>query len=323
MARILFIGDPHIRHTHLSEGVTLLRWIESVIETKKPDVVVNLGDTLDTHSIIRAEVLSTVNDHLNRVADLKIPMIMVLGNHDMYKPNSSKYHALEVFKGRKNLVVVDDIAVLDGITYVPYLSDPSSWPDITTDIAVTHNTFMGADYGFKLADKGIPVDQVRCDLVVSGHIHKHQTLQSVFYPGTPIATSASDANQTKGLHILDIDTLDKEFIESPFPMWRTRDLFVGQDDDLNFTPKDIWMVKLIGPRAEIKAFLDSKKVQDLKKTVKITFKAEFTDSAKVSKTSISAPTPIAMVEQYLDKVYSGSIDKELLKLTIKNYMEKT
>jgi DNA repair exonuclease SbcCD nuclease subunit len=322
MARILFIGDPHIRHTHLSEGIALLKWVESVAEEKKPDLIVNLGDTLDTHSIIRSEVLSTVNDHVDRVRDLKIPMVMVLGNHDMHKPNSSRYHALEVFKGRRDLLVADTIMVVDGITYIPYLPDPSSWPRIATDIAVTHNTFIGADYGFRLADQGIPVDQVRCDLVVSGHIHKHQTIQSVLYPGTPMSTGASDANQVKGLTIIDTNSLDREFIESPFPMWRTLDFYVNGETELNLSEKDIWTVKLIGPRAEIKAFLESKNVQAIKKTTKVIFKTEFTDSIRVAKTSISAPTPSAMVDQYVDKVYSGSLDRDLLKLTIRNYMDK-
>lgn len=322
MARILFIGDPHIRHTHLSEGVALLRWVESVAEEKKPDFIVNLGDTFDTHSIIRAEVLSAVNDHLNRVQAVGIPMVMVLGNHDMYKPNSSKYHALEVFKDRKNLVVVDKTTIIDGITYIPYLHEAKDWPEVSTNIAITHNTFMGADYGFKLAENGIPSDQVRCDLVVSGHIHKRQTLRSVLYTGTPIAASASDADQVKGLTILDTDSLSTEFIESPFPMWRTLDFVLGTNKRLEISEKDIWTVKLIGPRAEIKALLDTKGIQDIKKTTKVTFKTEFTDSIKVARNSISAPTPLAMVEQYVDRIYTGSLDREALKLTIRNYMEK-
>lgn len=70
MTKIMFIGDPHIRHTHLTEGQELLSWIEKVAEEHKPDLIVNLGDTLDDHAVIRAEVLSLVNSHVRRVVDM-------------------------------------------------------------------------------------------------------------------------------------------------------------------------------------------------------------------------------------------------------------
>ncbi len=326
MAKILLIGDPHIRHTHLKEGEDLLRWVEEVIEEHKPDLVVNLGDTLDDHAVIRAEVLCTVSKHIDRVAAMKVPMIMLLGNHDMWKPSSSQYHALEVLKGKPLLTVADSIITQDNITYIPYLPDPKDWPEVSTDIAITHNTFKGADYGFKLATDGISIDQVSCDLVASGHIHKQQQIYSgsvrLLYPGTPMCLSASDADQVKGLTILDSDTLETSFITSPFPMWRTLDFYVGQDSDLNINLTDRWVVKLIGPRAEIKAMLESDQIKDIKRKVQITFKTEFTDTLKSSKVSIAAPTVAMMTDQYIDKIYSGSLNKDELKSIIKPYMEK-
>ena len=325
MSKILFIGDPHIRHSHLKDGVELLQWVESVAEAEKPDLVVNLGDTFDDHSVIRAEVLSIVNDHLMRLQAAKFPVIMVLGNHDMWKPNSNKYHALEVFKGRKDLVVVDKTATINGVTYVPYLPDPADWPkDAKTDIYVTHNTFIGADYGPSCAKDGVDTAQVEADLVVSGHIHKRQLLKEglIVYPGTPSSLTASDANQVKGLMILDSDTLEMRFIDSPFPMWRTLEIDLSSSNNLELNEKDRWIVKLIGPRAEVNSFLQSKYILDLKKRVQVSFKAEFTDAVKASRTQISAPTVYSMAEQYIDRVYSGAMDKVSLKETVKKYTEQ-
>lgn len=324
MANIMFIGDPHIRHTHLADGEKLLSWIESVAEEHKPDLIVNLGDTFDDHAVIRAEALSLVNSHVRRVVKMRIPMVMVLGNHDMWKPNSSKYHALEVFKGIKDVAVADSIIQLDGITYIPYLPNPLDWPDVKTDIAVTHNTFVGADYGFKLADGGISLAQVQAYTVVSGHIHKRQSLNEgrVIYPGTPTSLTASDANQTKGLMFLNTDTLSTSFIESPFPMWRAIEVGVEDAINLQLNDTDKWIVKLIGPRAEIKALLESKQFLDLRKFAQVTFKTEFTDAVKSTRTQISAPTVYSMVEQYIDKVYSGALDKGQLKETVKKYTEQ-
>ena len=301
-----------------------LFWIESLAEEHKPDLIVNLGDTFDDHAVIRAESLSLVNSHIRRVVQMKIPMVMVLGNHDMWKPNCSKYNALEVFKDVKGVTVADSVVQLDGITYVPYLPSPLDWPDIKTDIAVTHNTFIGADYGFKLAEDGIRLDAVQNDLVVSGHIHKRHSLKegSVIYPGTPTSLTASDANQTKGISFLDTDSLTWSFIESPFPMWRTLDLYLDQSDSLELNETDRWIVKLIGPRAEIKALLESKDILDLKRRAQVVFKTEFTDTIKSNRTQISAPTVYSMAEQYVDKIYSGAIDKYELKSILKKYTEQ-
>jgi DNA repair exonuclease SbcCD nuclease subunit len=250
---------------------------------------------------------------------------MVLGNHDMWKPNSNKYHALEVFKDRRGVIVVDETTVIDGIAYVPYLSNPSDWPkNLQADICVTHNTFIGADYGPSCAKDGVDAAQVQVDLVISGHIHKRQSLKEglIVYPGTPSSLTASDANQVKGLMILDSKTLEMRFIDSPFPIWRTLDVHLDSSNQLELNDKDRWIVKLIGPRAEVKSFLESKYILDLKKRVQVSFKAEFTDSIKVNRTQISAPTVYSMAEQYIDKVYSGTMDRTSLKETVKKYTEQ-
>jgi DNA repair exonuclease SbcCD nuclease subunit len=326
MTKILLIGDPHIRHTHLSEGKALLEWIEKVTEEHKPDLIVNLGDTFNDHSVIRAEVMCTVSRHLDRLLENNIPVIMVLGNHDMHRPNSSEYHALEVFDSKKNLTVADVVTVADGITYVPYIHEAKDWPKTSTDIIITHNTFIGADYGFKMASDGLSTEQLDCNFVASGHIHKKQVLEygslrtgRILYPGTPMCLSASDADQVKGLTILNTDDLSQTFIKSPFPMWRTLDFKVGFDSSININSTDMWIVKVIGPRAEVKALLESKEIVDLKKSAHVTFKTEFTDASKTSRVSISAPTIETMTDQYIDKVYSGSIDKDDLKSTIRHY----
>jgi len=69
-------------------------------------------------------------------------------------------------------------------------------------------------------------------------------------------------------------------------------------------------------------FLESKAVLDLKKRVQVSFKAEFTDSIKINRTQISAPTVYSMAEQYIDKVYSGTMDRTSLKETVKKYTEQ-
>jgi len=325
MTKILFIGDPHIRHTHLTEGVKLLRWIEQIIEESNPDLVVNLGDTFDLHATIRSDVLCEVTKHIDMVCDgLKKPMVMVLGNHDMWKPNDYRYHALQVFEKRhNNLYIVDKHIQMDGVSYIPYLYN-NIWPKSTASIAVTHNTFIGADYGYRTAQDGIHASDVQADIVVSGHIHKRQQLESakILYPGTPMAISASDADQIKGLLLFETSNYEQHFIHSPFPIWRNIVFNIG-DGDLGdiVNNKDYWIVTLKGPRAEIKSFMASKTVKELRSATSISFKTESTDTIKVDRISIKTSNLDTMVDQYIDRIYTGTQDKQSVKKTIKSVLE--
>jgi DNA repair exonuclease SbcCD nuclease subunit len=330
--KILTIGDPHLRATHLKDGIDLLRWIESVVADVKPDLVVNLGDSLDSHAIIRSEVMCELSRHLDIVtSDLGVPVVMVLGNHDQYKPNDAKYHALEVFKHRKLVTVADKPMVVDGIGYVPYLCTGMAWPKVDAKLVFTHNTFLGANYGFKLANDGIVLpmvsdDGIYQDVIVSGHIHLRQLLEggaqtSIIYPGTPRAISASDAGQSKGLMLIDSETYETRFIESPFPVWRTLEHAVG-NGSIDINDKDHWVVTLTGTRSEIKAFLEDKTTQALKRTHSVTFKTAPVDTVKSTKVRIQAPTVEAMVDQYVDVVYKGTQDRAALKATLGKFIEE-
>lgn len=337
MKKILFIGDPHITHNHLSDDIKMFEWIGSVIVEHRPDLVVNLGDTFDSHAVIRSECLSIFKKHIDFVCrDLKTEMIYVLGNHDMFRPNDRTYHALKPFIGLyKNFKIVDKAEVIDDILYVPYLTDGETWPNIEAKIAITHNTFLGADFSFRRAEKGLDVRSILSDIVVSGHVHKRHTLNesrpgrsdsSVIYVGTPRAHSATDAGQLKGLSIMELDG-DRDpkwtFIPSIFPNWRKETVPVSVDlNSVLSDPKDHYIIELVGTKTEIKALLASNEVALLKNDFDISFRSSPTDLSKINKTQIKAITIDKMVEEYLSKVYKGN-DADLIKEEFIKYYGNT
>jgi predicted MPP superfamily phosphohydrolase len=91
--KILLVGDPHLQMSTFQQSIDLLKWIESVAEEHKPDVVCNLGDTFHNHAVLRVELLKEFQDHVLRVTqNLNTEYWYVLGNHDQYSNKSSKYH---------------------------------------------------------------------------------------------------------------------------------------------------------------------------------------------------------------------------------------
>jgi DNA repair exonuclease SbcCD nuclease subunit len=322
MAKILFIGDPHLRINDFEQSVALLRWIESIAIEHKPDIVCNLGDTFHNHAVLRSEIMKEFKDHIDNIVSNNITYWYVLGNHDQYKPKDNKYHALQSFVQHERFVIFDKprTDILD-ITIVPYVQNFADFPLDTNKICITHNTFIGADYGFRREDCGIDADKVSADIIVSGHIHKRQTFGKVVYPGTPVAHNATDVDEIKGLLLFDTETLGQLFIQAPFPAWRSLEFQLGQQLSVDEMHTKIsssvdntnkWIVKISGPKTELLSYFKSKKYNELVSKNNIVIKSNMIDSTKQSRVKIEASSPNSIVSDYVNKVYSGSIDKQLI-----------
>jgi DNA repair exonuclease SbcCD nuclease subunit len=319
MSKILFIGDPHLRTNNFQQSVQLLHWIEEVANTYNPDIVCNLGDSFHDHATLRSELLKEFYDHATRIA-AKMPYWYVLGNHDMHTPRSSKYHALQTFN-INNFTVFDKVSEIDNITVVPYLVDHKDFPTTTKSICITHNTFIGSDYGFKIENTGVDADSISADIIISGHIHKRQSFGKVIYPGTPIAHNANDVDQSKGLMLFDTTTHEQQFIESPFPNWKSLEFAVNSSfttQDLHTTltsllnSKDKWVLKISGYKVELTAYFESKQYLQLISDKSVTIKSTFLDTNKNNKIQIKSLSDFSIISEYIDKVYSGTIDKNTL-----------
>lgn len=318
---ILFIGDPHLRMSNFEQSVKFLKWVESEVEKHRPDIVCNLGDTFHDHAVLRSELLKEFEDHVRGCLCNTKRYWYVLGNHDQYKPKDSKYHALQVFSLHRFRVFDTVQNIEDKITVVPYVQKFEDFPTQTLPIVITHNTFIGADYGFKREDCGIDADKVNADIIISGHIHKRQEFGNVVYPGTPYAHNANDVDQTKGLLLFNTETYDKKFIESPFPRYRGLEFEVSQDTTMTdihkslvsqLDDKDNWIIKVKGPKTELSAYFKSKKYLDLIKGKKVISKSIPSDSEKQSRVKIKSSSPQEIISEYINKVYDGSLDKSLI-----------
>jgi len=334
MARILFIGDPHIRINRLDLGLRFLTWLNKTIEEQKPDLVVNLGDTFDTHAVLRSEVLNEFMKHVYHVLNLNIPYVYLLGNHDMYKPNDTKYHAMLPFKDKiENFYVVDEICNLFDMTFVPYQYNGANFPRQTLPICVAHQTFIGADYGPIRATEGVDATSIEgCEIIISGHIHTRSVLGSVVYVGSPFSQSASDVDQVKGITIFESSTYAQTFIQTPLPTWRRISAVVSQQTTIEMIhgmvlelirgSKDHWVLELEGPQAEIVGYLGAKNYLEAITDVDVKVKTKFTDKEK-RKISIEARSMEHIISDYIVKVYSGSIDRDELVKRAKLVLEES
>jgi len=330
--KVLFVGDPHLRIHKFSLATQFLTWINEFIAEQKPDLVVNLGDSLDTHAVIRSEAINELMSHIYHVIDMGIPYVYVTGNHDYYSPKDSKYHAMLPFKNRiPNLHIVDVPQDLFGMTFVPYLADGNAFPKITQPVCVAHQTFLGADYGPVNALEGVDANTISAEIIISGHIHKKHNLGKVVYVGSPYSQDASDANQVKGITVFDTDTFEFSFTQTPMPSWKTLRFEISSEVSINNIHASIeaatagefrlnhFLLEITGPKAEVVAYVESPKYLKLVKGLSIRLKTVFTDKER-KMVSINAVSMEQILSEFVSKVYSGSLDKDIVLLKAKEVL---
>lgn len=320
--KILLIGDPHLRIANIQACEQFLNWVTEVVEEYKPGMVVNLGDTFNDHSVIRSEIMGLFKKHLDDVGSLCHDYRYVLGNHDMFKPNDSTYHALLPFKDQRSFTVYDAPVHVGDFSFIPYIPDPKNFPLETRRIAFVHQTFTGANYGggYLAPDTEVDFRQVSAELIISGHIHVSQWLSDkVFYPGTPFAQSVDDVDQSKGVYLFDSDSLELKFIQSPLPQWKRLSVpSVSLTEQLKFVEEhtneqDVWNLDIEGERSELNSLIFHSSMDKLRKSRTIKFRPKYLNSTKIRRAQIKSSSIKEILEEYVDKIYSGALDKEKLK----------
>ncbi len=330
--KILFHGDPHLKIGIFDLSKQFLDWFYGLVLEVKPDLVINLGDTLDSHGVIRAEVMSLMVDHIDQITNAGYQYYQLLGNHEFNKPTDKTYHSLRALKGRPNHHVIDEHTIIAGgsISLLPYIVDPRDFPRHTAPLVFCHQTFLGADFGYIKPGEGVDPLQCEADFIVSGHIHLRQQFGKVFYPGSPFAQSANDIGQAKGAFTLDTETLEIKFFESPLPKWEALAYTIEEGFTVeemheslkeSLDSKNNWLLEVTGAKAPITAYLSSKEYKALAKGKRIKLSTMFTDKHRKLGT-IKATSTLQVALDYASNIYRGTIDKDVLATAIRELVEK-
>lgn len=166
------------------------------------------GDLNDSKDIIRAKV---ANRLITVLEGATVPIYILEGNHDRIHEKASE-HGLNYL--RPYATIIDTPEVHFGVGFIPYQSDSEGFKDKVNSLnlksgslLVVHQGFLGAFMGDYVQDKtSVSPDVVKKLKVFSGHYHKHQTLGSVTYIGSPYTITFGEANDgDKGFLIVNQD----------------------------------------------------------------------------------------------------------------------
>lgn len=214
-ARILTIGDPHIRTSEVEFTNLMLKEIVDVAKRMSPDAIVVLGDTLHTNNSVDTNPHSRAVRWLHEL-QLIAPLILLIGNHDIKHKDlridlqAEPEHPFVALKWWNNTSVIDKptLVTIKSHTFLaaPYVPD-GQYHDCIKDFLDTpvtayfsHNSFYGVRYKLhQEPDEFGDVWPETRKLMICGHIHEYQWVSdNLVFVGTP-GQQDHGAHQDKAL----------------------------------------------------------------------------------------------------------------------------
>lgn len=218
--------------------IELGKYLSNLIDELRPDLIVNLGDTFDQHTLTSYDI-SIASEFFKCFRYLSIPHLVLVGNHEMV---NYEFNAIDILSNIDNITVISEPTTIDlnllsafnpnsdkvvqsaKIALMPYMEykDILAFPD--GDFLFSHLDIMGmkirGDYEM---ETGVTSNQLsKYKLVFNGHIHKSSIKGNVINVGSISTHSFSDDNDSvPQCYIFDTDTLNlTSFKPTMCPLFR-------------------------------------------------------------------------------------------------------
>ncbi len=250
MSKIVILGDVHAGVHNASEMFMefqckyLNEVIDYCVEHNIKDVW-QTGDMFETRKPTHTTTLDYFKKNFfDRLEELDIHMKVLTGNHDCPKLHTLKPNALTVnLSSYKNITIFDEptevkINDKNSVLMVPWIcrdNEVECMDMIRTskcNVVLGHFECKGARMSGAVCEEGLELSEFdRYDLALSGHFHVKGVYGKMEYVGTPYETSWADYGEKKGIHTLDTETLELEFIPNHHRMYYK--LHYNDDKDMS------------------------------------------------------------------------------------------
>jgi DNA repair exonuclease SbcCD nuclease subunit len=221
--RVAIFSDLHLGvHSNSVEwhnyALEWVNWFRDECRRQNIKDIIFCGDWHHNRSEISVSTLQVSADILDILAEFNL--IAITGNHDIYYKHRTDVNSISIFKGRKNVTILDQYQTLEAfdrtLSFCPWNTKPQ---DIEkSDVIFGHfeiETFRMT--GYKVCEEGIKIKDLlnKSNLIISGHFHTRHEKKfgagTILYVGNPFQMDFGDADNKKGYHILDLDTLEYTF----------------------------------------------------------------------------------------------------------------
>jgi predicted phosphodiesterase len=219
---IFLYSDMHVNHRN-SE---YMKYLDATlcgmcakIEELKPDIVICLGDWLDTFGTIETVDLLWVDKAIGEINGVfSGEHIILVGNHDIASEGCT---VLDLFSVHNR--VVTRATYTHDMIFIPFTKDiqqASILFSADAKYAFAHLDFVGAKFNASTTSKeGCSIEDIslRCPnlKIFNGHYHSPNTIGNIYFVGSPLVKDFKDlGSPTRGFTFIR-DNGDIVFIPNP------------------------------------------------------------------------------------------------------------
>jgi DNA repair exonuclease SbcCD nuclease subunit len=243
----IHFGARNNSDLHNQDNLDYIDWFISIVKKEKPSHIAFLGDFFENRNAINVRTMNTALEACRRLNQLAIPIIWIVGNHDLYHRSNRHIFSTEMFHDLDNFMVVSEPVSLGKDWFVaPYLFR-EEYPTLVADITshkyvLGHFEFRGyvvtgAD---RKMDHGPDADDFKGPkYIFSGHFHKRQANKNIVYIGNTFPTNFGDAgDKERGCAIFDVVNDDVYFHDwEEAPLFFKTSLSRVLNGDSDFPPR--------------------------------------------------------------------------------------
>lgn len=288
---ICIIGDPHFMEKNKDRTDIMVRESCRLIEERKPDFTVIMGDVFDDGKYPYSGVIVRVIEFIEKLRQYS-PVYILVGNHD--RPNPKVFLTnetpLEMFKGYRNVTVVDRCHTMVWnnlkICMMPFVevgrfNEACEFCNIKImdyDLFFTHQEYAGCKINLlngEKADKWKP----KYPMNIAGHIHDQEIVgDNLVYVGTPYQNGFSESTD-KGIYFMETNmSLTK--VDLGIPRKIHLKVNITELETLELNPNTEYKLTITGPVAESRQLIRNSDLSEKFLKAKIIYK----DTKKMSKT---------------------------------------
>lgn len=295
-----------------------------------------LGDVFENRQSINILVMNEAHSVISRIAEI-MPVIIIVGNHDCYKKNSTDKNSLVIFKDIDNVEIVEEqksfnFAFERNGLFIPWVENKDEMQETLKnsphyDYLFVHEDFLGMKSNSKtVVPGGIPYAVVNnFDFVYSGHIHYGQKVKNVTMVGSPFQTSRSDMDNEKYIYLLDFENKTEErFVNNYSPKFLKFDLDYAKslkEDELKKLVENNF-VDIVVDTTKVKDFDYEDFANDLNESKKIEFFPTASETDEEELVVDVNMTNEDLIDDYVNKLSYNEAIKDKLKNVAKSILKK-
>jgi DNA repair exonuclease SbcCD nuclease subunit len=192
-------------------------------EKREGDFLIHLGDVFDSRHSLNLLVMNDGLTIFEEIAKI-MPVVIILGNHDVYRKNSNEVNSVKILKWVPNIKIIEEPEVLKiggkKLLFMPWRANHQEERECVrenpADFLFCHADVQGLKFNKNtVIEEGIELSAMKnFRKVYAGHIHYSQNTENFRMLGCPYPLTRSDIGNVKGIWLLDIKNESETFYEN-------------------------------------------------------------------------------------------------------------